>query len=339
MARILLLLLVGAAAVAGYLVWQANTPVREATPSAPQSVPAPTTAQRPAVAAPQTADGGSPAAAPATSEAPPDQIAPRFDVVRVEPDGSALVAGVAEPGAAVQVLVNGEAVATLQADRGGAFVGFVQLPHSDDVRRLDLSATRGQEPAQVSAAPVFVSASSSQAPEPAAPTVVIARPGGVELLQEPARGKVEGVTIDLVSYRPGGAVSVSGRGNVLRLVRLYANAMFIAETMVREDGSWSIETAMDLPPGTYTLRADEIGQDGRVTSRVESPFVREAPETVALAPGQIVVQPGNTLWRLAESAYGRGTRFTVIYEANADRIRDPNLIFPGQIITIPAARP
>jgi nucleoid-associated protein YgaU len=339
MARILLLLLVGAAAMAGYLAWQANAPLREAAPPAPRSAPAPATAQQPAVPAPQVADGGGPAASSATPETLADPVAPRFDVVRVEPDGSALVAGVAEPGAAVQVLVDGEAVATLQADRGGAFVGFVRLPHSDSVRRLDLSATRGQEPAQVSSAPVFVSAASAPAPEAAAPTVVIARPEGVELLQEPARGAVEGVTIDLVSYRPGGAVAVSGRGNVLRLVRLYANAMFVAEAMVREDGSWSIETAMDLPPGTYTLRADEIGQDGRVTSRVESPFVREAPEAVALGPGQVVVQPGNTLWRLAENAYGRGTRFTVIYEANTDRIRDPNLIFPGQIITIPAARP
>jgi nucleoid-associated protein YgaU len=54
------------------------------------------------------------------------------------------------------------------------------------------------------------------------------------------------------------------------------------------------------------------------------------------------VQPGNNLWRLARAIYGRGTQFTVIYEANREQIRNPHRIFPGQVFAVPgvaAAQP
>jgi nucleoid-associated protein YgaU len=132
-------------------------------------------------------------------------------------------------------------------------------------------------------------------------------------------------------------IAASGRGNVLRLVRIYANAQLVAETLVDDDGRWSIEASATLPPGEHTLRVDEIAQDGSVTSRVEAPFIGVSETGPTLGPGEVRVERGETLWRLAEQAYGDGLRFTTIYRANADRIRDPDLIFPGQILTIPSA--
>jgi nucleoid-associated protein YgaU len=51
----------------------------------------------------------------------------------------------------------------------------------------------------------------------------------------------------------------------------------------------------------------------------------------------VVIQPGDNLWRIARGTYGRGVQYVVIYRANQDRIRDPNLIYPGQIFTLPTA--
>ena len=48
-----------------------------------------------------------------------------------------------------------------------------------------------------------------------------------------------------------------------------------------------------------------------------------------------IVQPGNSLWRIARRVYGEGMEYTVIYQANQDQIRDPDLIFPGQIFNLP----
>ena len=49
----------------------------------------------------------------------------------------------------------------------------------------------------------------------------------------------------------------------------------------------------------------------------------------------ITVQPGNTLWGIASEKYGDGFLYVRVFEANTDRIRDPDLIYPGQIFTVP----
>ena len=49
----------------------------------------------------------------------------------------------------------------------------------------------------------------------------------------------------------------------------------------------------------------------------------------------VTVQPGNTLWAIARESYGEGPLFVKVFEANRDRIRDPDLIYPGQIFELP----
>jgi nucleoid-associated protein YgaU len=48
-----------------------------------------------------------------------------------------------------------------------------------------------------------------------------------------------------------------------------------------------------------------------------------------------VVSRGDNLWRISHRIYGHGTRFTVIYGANQKQIRNPNLIYPGQVFVLP----
>ena len=52
--------------------------------------------------------------------------------------------------------------------------------------------------------------------------------------------------------------------------------------------------------------------------------------------GKVVVQPGNSLWRLARTTYGSGLRYTIIYQANKEKIANPDLIYPGQVFQLPA---
>lgn len=99
------------------------------------------------------------------------------------------------------------------------------------------------------------------------------------------------------------------------------------------------------------LTADEISalkanlaQD--YTAEVETPVeepAEETPEeeTPAEEPASqartYTVEAGDCLWNIAYEVYGTGTRWTVIYEANRDTIRDPGMIYIGQVLTIPAA--
>jgi nucleoid-associated protein YgaU len=49
----------------------------------------------------------------------------------------------------------------------------------------------------------------------------------------------------------------------------------------------------------------------------------------------VIIRRGDTLWRISKRVYGRGTRYSTIYVANQDQIRDPDRIWPGQVFRVP----
>ncbi|MEZ5767462.1 MAG: Ig-like domain-containing protein [Paracoccaceae bacterium] len=99
-----------------------------------------------AAAAPDTAPEKAPEAVASTA-------APTFDTVRVDPEGGALVAGRAEPGARVVVRVDGQVVGEGEADRSGNFVTLFSLPPGDTTRVMTLEAAPAS--AAEDAAPVL----------------------------------------------------------------------------------------------------------------------------------------------------------------------------------------
>ena len=61
-----------------------------------------------------------------------------------------------------------------------------------------------------------------------------------------------------------------------------------------------------------------------------------SPSTVVVPKiATTTVSRGDSLWRLSHLTYGAGTRYAVIYKANREQIRNPNLIYPGQIFVLP----
>jgi nucleoid-associated protein YgaU len=73
--------------------------------------------------------------------------------------------------------------------------------------------------------------------------------------------------------------------------------------------------------------------EGKVAAAAIPPLPGEPDKEVRV--NSLVVRPGNNLWRIARDTYGDGTRYTVIYGANRGQIGDPDLIYPGQIFTLP----
>ena len=61
-----------------------------------------------------------------------------------------------------------------------------------------------------------------------------------------------------------------------------------------------------------------------------------APSVNPKSNGTHIVQPGDTLWAIAKKYYGNGNQYPRIVNANKDKIKNPNLIFPGQQLVIPA---
>ena len=174
------------------------------------------------------------------------------------------------------------------------------------------------------------------------PKVVVADSDGVRVLQD-GQGAKDQLALDSIAYDPSGNVTLSGRSNPDGLVRFYVNNEAISAAKTDDSGYWETDLS-DVIPGTYTLRIDELGSRGDVVSRLESPFKREDRQKLAalIAPSSspvriniVTVQPGNTLWAIARKRYGDGLLYVRVFEANRDKIKDPDLIYPGQLFDLP----
>ena len=173
---------------------------------------------------------------------------------------------------------------------------------------------------------------------PEAPVVLLASEEGVRVLQAP---KPDAMTALLgsISYDSAGDVALTGAASG-EFVRVYLNNRAVATSQIEANGDWQAGLpAVDT--GIYTLRVDELNKQGQVVARVETPFKREEPKVLAAATETeklvqaITVQPGATLWAIAQERYGSGILYARVFEANADSIKNPDLIYPGQVFTVP----
>jgi len=161
--------------------------------------------------------------------------------------------------------------------------------------------------------------------------------GTSRVLQEPEPGPgvgTDSLRLQVIDYDEAGNLTLGGKGKADALLRAYLDNALIGEATVPRDGNWRLRPSRSVAPGTYRLRIDQI-IGGKVAHRIELPFSRS--EAIAKLPGDklVIVQPGNSLWRIARRSYGEGLLFTVIYEANRDQIRDADLIYPGQVFAVP----
>jgi nucleoid-associated protein YgaU len=310
--------------------------------SAPASVPQ--TETRREKSNDNAADASESAAKTATAlEAP--KVVPTFDVVRVTRDGNAVIAGRAKPGATVRVLDQGVLLGTVTADPNGEWVLIPQRQLDAGARELSIEA-QGDGNAAVDSEQVVVLA----VPDREGGGVVPGRPlavlmprageGASRVLQGPGAATPEsrpagGVNVDVVDYDSKGNVVISGRGVPDTEVRAYADGHLVGVSRTDTGGNWVLMPEESLRPGDYELRIDQVRTGGEVVARAATPFTRVEPARILVREGQVIVQPGNSLWRIARATYGSGPRFTVIYDANKDQIRDPDVIFPGQVFAVP----
>lgn len=98
---------------------------------------------------------------------------------------------------------------------------------------------------------------------------------------------------------------------------------------------------VDEKNGLPTIAADsgyaDVYGSGRITILRGGEVTGKDNETEVPAAEEYIVQPGDSLWKIAKTHYGNGRYWETLYEANADHIADPDLIFVGQILFLPAA--
>ena len=253
---------------------------------------------------------------------------PAFDLVRVDEDGSAIIAGSAKPNSEVRLLVDGKELETAETDASGAFAILTTIPSGEKPLELQLEDVNDSN---IKSADTVLIIPNKEA-EGSGPKIIIAESDGKIIVQEQndIAPKIQPLSLDTINYAASGDVILAGRASSEQIVRVYVDNKPVVLGEVT-DGKWNFEIP-NIEEGIYTLRVDAINNEGKVVDRVESPFQRVIRE---MEDGQATIQPGFTLWKLAELKYGFGMRYVQIFEANRDSIKDPDLIYPGQVFQIP----
>lgn len=341
-------------------------PAAPAAPAAPATQPV---ASAPASGTPAASSGAAPASAPASSApaqaeqtttvaqttpsqtpaqsaAQPDNGKPSFDVVRVEPSGDATIAGRASPHAAIAIYANGAVVGRATANENGEWAIVLDRPLAPGEYELTVTSVADGGKSEVEAAErVAVSVPRNKTEQPLVAIVSPDQP--TRVVQQPASAAAPSVVITTIQLTDG-TLSISGAAAPGALLKVYIDDAAVGDATAGAEGGFSLSLPANVAAGTHQVRVDQIEKStGKVLARAEVPFdnevspsgqtavVAETPAAEEAKPMTVEVRRGDNLWRIAERVFGKGARYTAIYRANETQIRDPDLIYPGQILTIP----
>lgn len=233
------------------------------------------------------------------------------------------------------LLVVPESVAAAQAGAGQPAGS-----QSSATRRLPAGAGDGRDATPAAAETEEHRETGQATPGPLALLLPDGRAGGPPRVLQGAGGSPDGAArqhlgLDAVDYEDGGVMRFAGTAPPGATVRVYVGPDHAGDSVADAAGHWQLTPPAQPSLGRHVLRLDQLAFSGRVAARIEVPFQRDRLPEAALAAGEVVVQPGQSLWRIARRAYGTGLRYTVIYQANRDQLREPGRIHPGQVLAVP----
>jgi len=272
---------------------------------------------------------------PKAETAVPAPVHPSFDIVRISPEGDTVIAGRAAPGAQVVIYDGTTELGRAKADERGEWVFLPEKPLPTGTRRLNLAVFPDDNPdhALRSDSDVVL-----VVPPPGTGAVVAVQlpsKGGVSrVLQRPGDGAAS-LSVAAVDYDREGRIGVSGGAEPDSMLVVYLDNAELGQTAAAANGDWRLQANLSLAVGEHTVRVDQLDGKGGVAKRAEVKFRVEAADADVDGDVIVVVQPGNSLWRIARRIYGEGLAYTLIFEANRGQIRDPDLIYPGQKFVAP----
>ncbi|WP_421723103.1 LysM peptidoglycan-binding domain-containing protein [Bauldia sp.] len=163
------------------------------------------------------------------------------------------------------------------------------------------------------------------------------------------------VVVTAVEAETTGDLYIAGTATTPEPVRVYMDDRLLGEAKPSPSGTWLLQAERDLPAGTYTVRADQVETpSGEVVARAEVPFERDVEVAILKPvvdtggdatgadvtgrlgdPQTVIIKRRDNLWRISRRIYGKGIRWSTIYQANKDQIRNPRWIYPGQVFVLP----
>ena len=264
-------------------------------------------------------------------------LEPTFDVVNVDKEGQLIIAGRAGKNQLVQIYNGDELLGEVTTNQFGEFVFMPDeklVPGAYDLNLVSEGKKSIDSVSIIVPENQNIVAGSSTANDV---IVTVNKPDGTikKVLQGASNSNQDNnLSFDSLSYSDKGSLNLSGKAKPGSKIDIYIGKNLVGTAYADEDGFWNIILDKPVKPGDYILRFNEI-QDEKVIASLETPIRQSDLTKVDLSDNAILVQPGNSLWRISRRFYGEGILYTLIFKANKNKINNPDLIYPGQIFEVP----
>ena len=149
------------------------------------------------------------------------------------------------------------------------------------------------------------------------------------------RSEIDGVAVDIVNYSFDGNINISGRSRQFTLIKFYHFSELLGETKSDEDGNWKFLIKKENLSLEDEIRVSAVINKQNLTLVIPISRKKNIVDIKDIENKTFVVQRGNSLWRIARQTLGGGIFYSEIYKNNITKIKDPDLIFPGQVFIIP----
>jgi len=268
----------------------------------------------------------------------PVKVPVLIEAAEVEGD-NVFIAGSGQPGTIVQLYMDGKHIGSAEIGNEGAFLfegtgglkagryavraDMVDKKTATVIARAEVSLLH--EPVVVK--PVEVASLENEPVEPAPEPVVAATKPVVEPVVVPVSEPVAETQAVVTPIEPKPEVTskVEPAPQTAK-----PQIVTVAEPQVKEVTKvLEIVAAEPAAPSQVTQVA--------VADPVETPepIIKEPVIKEIVTGSSVIIRRGDNLWRVSRRKWGQGIRYTVIFEANREQIRDPHWIYPGQVFKIP----
>lgn len=256
-----------------------------------------------------------------------DTNVPMFDIVRIEPGGTIVVAGRWIPEQSVSIVINGEIVATERTDVNGEFV--YSPTRAFDAGNYTISLI-GVEKDAKSEENVFIYISPRGYENSVS---LLMDKDGSTLLQAPTLLTDGDLVVSKIDYLDTGRIVITGDALPRLRVSLSLDGKYLGFARVSDHKHFGLGADVgQLKTGQeYQLAVRLHDGDGRTIAQVNHTFTM--PEMTGDDDTYYTVRRGDCLWIIARNFLRRGVLFSIIADRN--NIENPDLIFPNQNLQIP----
>ena len=246
------------------------------------------------------------------------EIFPEIDIIKVSPDGSFVIAGKGQPNSNINILDKGNVIesTTVDSDGNWVVVSKENLKTGDNLISIDQINNNGLV---LRHKQLFITKiDEHKKDQPLVISVPNKNGENISIIQQPLeKQKIYKVENDL-----GIQKKIKSNKKIMEIIKI-------------KNSKWQYNSDIIFDFGLHDLLVVLKSDKDEILDRITLPFMRVEMPSNDVPENFILIKPGDMLWTIAYRLYGDPFKYIQIFEENKDQITNPDLIFPGQLFSIP----